>query len=334
LQVKRSGGSVKLTTLSEAFLITALLALILVPEACNPRKRPVYAVVPKGTAVIHWQTVHAGAVAASRESGVDIEYNGPAVESDFARQIIILDDFINQHVDGILLAPGDRDALVPAIRRAKRAGIPLTIVDSGAHTDDYVSFVGTDNYAGGVLAAKRLAEILGGSGRIIMTAGIAGGEATLARERGFLDTLTKHSPDVKLVAWQYGMCDRARSLAVTEDMLTANPGVSAIFASNESSSVGAAQAVKGRGFAHNIKIVGFDTSPTLVGDLNAGVIDSLVLQDPFQMGYQGLKTLLDYRSGRKTPRNIEFPPVLATRDNVTVASIRKLLSPDIGRYLR
>jgi ribose transport system substrate-binding protein len=303
-------------------------------SGCHRRKHPVYAVIPKGTAVIHWQTVHAGAAAAAREANVEVKYNGPAMEADFARQIAILDDFINLHVDGILLAPGDRKALVPAIRRAKVAGIPLTIVDSAADTGDYVSFVGTDNYAGGVLAARRMAEILRKKGRVAMTAGIPGGEATVAREKGFTDTLAKNYPEIKIVAWQYGMCDRARSLSVTEDILTANPGLNGIFASNESSSIGVVQAVKGRGLAGKVKIVGFDTSPTLVDDLRASTIDSLILQDPLQMGYQGLRTLLDYKSGRTPARQIEFPPVLATRDNMGQPEIRRLLSPEVKQYLK
>jgi len=126
------------TKFSRRVSVFGLLFLCVMLGGCHRRKRPVYAVIPKGTAVIHWQTVHAGAVAAARQANVDIDYTGPAMESDFARQIAILDDFISLHVDGILLAPADREALVPAIRRAKNAGIPLTIVDSAADTEDYV----------------------------------------------------------------------------------------------------------------------------------------------------------------------------------------------------
>jgi ribose transport system substrate-binding protein len=306
---------------------------MLILGACGRRHRPVYAVIIKGTAVIHWQTVHAGAVAAAREASVDIDYNGPAMEADFARQIAILDDSINRRVDGILLAPSDRVALVPGIRRAKQAGIPVTLIDSGAQTEDFVSFVGTDNYAGGVLAARRLAQILGNKGEIAMTAGIPGGEATMARERGFMDTLTKNYPGLKLVTWQYGMCDRTRSLAVTEDILTAHPDLNGIFSSNEAGTIGVSQAVKGHGLVGKVQIVGFDTSPTLVDDVKAGVIDSLILQDPFQMGYQGLKTLLSYKSGKKPVREIDFPPVLATRENIQEPKIQRLVNPDIKRYV-
>lgn len=321
------------TRLSGALIGLAIVGALVFP-ACRQRQRPLIAVIPKGQAHIFWQTVHAGAAAAAKEAGVDIDWNGPATESDFSRQIAITDDFINRHVDGILLAPTDQEALVPAIRRAKQAGIPLTIFDSGAHTEEYVSFVSTDNYGGGVMSARRLAEILNRRGNVAMIAVIPGGASTLAREQGFKDTLQKEFPDLKLVAWQYGMSDRARSLAVTEDILTANPNLDGIFASNESSTIGAVQAAKERGLSGKIKIVGFDTSPSLVDDLRNGVIDSLVIQDPFEIGYQGLRTLLDFRAGRTPPKRIDLPPVLVTRANLDDPKIQKLLNPDIARYLK
>jgi len=314
--------------------LALLVSLVAALPTCQRSHQTVYAVVPKGQAHIFWQTVRAGAAAAAHENQVEIDWNGPATESDFSRQITIVDDFINRHVDGILLAPTDRDALVPAIRRAKQAGIPLTIFDSGANTEDYVSFVATDNYGGGVMAARRLAEILGMKGRVAMIAVMPGGASTLAREQGFKDTLEKEFPTVKLVAWQFGMSDRARSLAVTEDILTAHPDLDGIFASNESSSIGAVQAVKARGLAGKLKIVGFDNSPSLVDDLRAGAIDSLILQDPFQIGYQGMKTLLDHKAGRTPPKRVDLPPTLVTRENLNNPKIRELLNPELDRYLK
>jgi ribose transport system substrate-binding protein len=308
--------------------------LLFAPASCRRSEQPVYAVIPKGQAHIFWQTVHAGARAAAQEAGVEIVWNGPATEADFARQIAIVDDAINRRVAGILLAPADRDALVPAIRRARQAGIPLSIFDSGANTEDFISFVATDNYGGGVMAARRLAEILSGKGRVAMVAVMPGGASTLERERGFKETLEKEFPDLKLVAWQFGMSDRARSLAVTEDILTAHPDLDGLFASNESSTLGAAQAVKARGLGGKIKIVGFDSSPSLVDDLRAGVIDSLVLQDPFQIGFQGLSTLLDEREGKKPPRRIDLPPTLLVRENIKDPQIQNLLNPDLERYLK
>jgi len=303
-------------------------------DACQRRERPLYAVIPKGQAHIFWQTVHAGAAAAAKEAGVDIDWNGPAQETNYAGQISIVDDFINRQVDGIELAPTDKDALVPVIARARQAHIPLSIIDSGANTADFVSFVATDNYGGGVMAARRLAKILNARGKVAVVAVVPGGASTIAREKGFQETLAKDFPDLKIVAFQYGMSDRARSLSVSEDILTAHPSLDGIFASNESSTIGAVQAVKERGLAGKVRIVGFDSSPSLIDDLRAGAIDSLVLQDPFQIGYQGLKVLLDERAGRTPPKRIDLPPTLISKDDLAVPRIQELLNPDIQKYVR
>ena len=312
----------------------ALLALLALLPACRPQAKHVYAVIPKGQAHVFWQTIHAGAAAEAQEAGVEIEWNGPATETDYTRQITIVDDFINRHVDGIVLAPNDQEALVPAIRRAQQAGIPLSVIDSGVNSTDYVSFVATDNYGGGVMGARRLAEILGKKGQVAMIAVAPGSASTLAREQGFKDTLAKEFPDVRLVAWQYGMAQYAQSLSVTEDILTAHPKLDGIFASNESSTVGAVQAVKASHLAGKIKMVGFDSSPSLLDDLKAGAIDSLVLQNPFQMGYAGLKTLIDAKAGRAPQKRIDLPPTLVTHDNLNDPKIQELVNPDLKKYLQ
>ena len=315
-------------------LLALVCAFVLTATACRKRERPLYAVIPKGQAHIFWQTVHAGAAAAAKEAKVDIAWNGPAMETDLTRQIAIVDDFINRHVDGIELAPEDREALVPTIRRAKKAGIPLTIIDSGADTEDYVSFVATDNYGGGALAARHLATLLSKKGDVAVIAVLPGAASTLAREQGFKETIEREFPDIKIVASQYGMSDRARSLAVTEDILAGHPALSGIFASNESSAIGADQAIKGRGLSGKVRLVGFDNSPSLIDDLKGGTIDALVLQDPFEIGYQGLKALVDFRAGHAPAKRVDLPPILVTRENLEDPTVKKLLSPDIDRYLR
>ncbi len=315
-------------------LLALLCVVVLTTTACRKRERALYAVVPKGQAHVFWQTVHAGALAAAEEAHVDVAWNGPATETDLTRQISIVDDFINRHVDGIVLAPCDKDALVPTIRRAKKAGIPLAVIDSGANTEEYITFVSTNNYGGGALAARHLAHLLNNRGDVAVIAVVPGGASTLAREEGFKDTIEKEFPDVKIVALQYGMSDRARSLSVTEDILAAHPMLAGIFASNESSAIGADQAIKARGLSGKIKFVGFDSSPSLIDDLRSGTIDALVLQDPFQIGYQGLKALTDQRVGHTPARRIDLPPKLLTRENLSDPAIRNLLNPDLDRYLK
>jgi len=315
------------------FCLLLLAILLSTFGACNRSDEKIIAVIPKGQAHIFWQSVHAGAVAAGREFGVKILWNGPPTEVDYSKQISIVEDFINRHVDGIVLAPTERNALVAVIERAQREGIPVTIFDSGANTDKYVSYVATNNYDGGVQAARQMAKILGGQGNVAIIGVIPGSASTTEREQGFKDTIAREFPQIKIVAFQYGMSDRAKSLQVTEDILTAHPDLNGIFGPNESSAVGAAQAVKGRGLAGKVKIVGFDSSPSLLDDLRDVVIDALVVQNPFEMGYQGVKTIVQHLRGETPPKRIDSGITVVTRDNLNDPNVQKLVNPDLKRYL-
>jgi ribose transport system substrate-binding protein len=312
----------------------SLLICLSAGIACRKREGLVIAVVPKGQAHIFWQTVHAGAAAAGSELGVEVLWNGPASEIDVTRQINIVDDFINRQVDGIALAPSNGDSLVPIVERAAQEGIPVTIFDSGIRSEKYLSYVSTDNYEGGVLAARRMGEILPEGGEIAIMGTIPGSVSTTERENGFREILTRDYPRLRIVEFQYGMSDRAKSLSVAEDIFTAHPGLSGIFCSNESGTIGAVQAAKSKEAAGRLKIVGFDTSPTLIEDLEAGNIDSLVVQNPFRMGYLAVATLVGHLRGKPPERRINTGATLVTGSNLRDASIHELIHPPIERYLR
>jgi ribose transport system substrate-binding protein len=310
-------------------LVLAGVAVIGALAGCSRQSGRVVAVIPKGQAHVFWQDVHAGAVKAGKEFHITIEWNGPANDGEYAKQVEIFENFVSRRVDGIVLGPSDRKAMVGAIDKATKEGIPVVIFDSGADTENYLSFVATDNYAGGVLAAKRMGEILHGKGKVAVIATIPGGASTLAREAGFEETLDKEFPDIKVVAKQFGMADYARSLQVTEDILTANPDLNGVFASNESSSVGAAQAFKARGLSGKVPLVGFDASPALQDDLKAGVFDSLVVQNPYKMGYESVKALADLWAGHKPPKRIDSGVALVKRDDLAKPDVQQLLNPPL-----
>jgi ribose transport system substrate-binding protein len=292
------------------------------------------AVVPKSQSLVFWQSVHAGAQAAAQELNVTILWNGPASETDFAPQINIVEDFINRGVDAIALAPNHGTALVPVVEKAMTRSIPVTIFDSGIETEQFVSYVSTDNYAGGVLGADRLAERLRGKGKAALLGVTAGSVSTMQREQGFQDTLKKKYPGLQLVAFQYGMGDQARSLAVAEDILNAHPDLDCMFASNESSTVGAVQAVKGQGRVGRVTVVGFDSSKTLLDDLRVGALDSLVHQDPFMIGYEAVRTLCDKLRGRTPPRRIATKVHLITKENLDSPEVQRLVNPPLDKYLK
>jgi len=310
----------------------AVVCASLCALSCNRSTQKRIAFIPKGRAHVFWQSVHAGAIAAMRENpGYEIIWNGPASETDFEGQIQIVDAAINQQMDAICLAPIDKKVLVAVVERAAAQKIPVIIFDSPVDSDKFTAQVATDNYAGGALGAARVGQILAGKGKIAEVAVQPGSASTMARESGFEETLAKDFPGIRLVDKQYGMADFGQSLKVSENMLTASPDLNGMFASNESSTVGAVRALKDR---PGVKLVGFDSSPQLVEALKNGVVDSLIVQDPFQMGYKSMVAAVAKLKGERPERIQNITPTLVTRDNMDSPEIQKKINPDLDKYLK
>ena len=283
------------------------------------------AVIPKGTTHVFWQSIHRGALKAGEEAGVEIFWNGPDREGDREKQIQIIEDFITQKVSGIVLAPNDSKALVPIVERIALKGIPCVIIDSAIDTDKYVSFVATDNYQGGVIAARRMAEILDGKGKVIVVKYAPGSASTTKRENGFIETIEEEFAGIEIVDAKYGMDTVETSLQATEDLLTKNAEVDGLFACNESTSVGALRALQSQGRAGEVKMIGFDAGNLLIEGVKSGDIDSLVVQNPTKMGYEGVKTLIAKLEGREVARRIDTGVKLITKENLETAEIQALL---------
>jgi ribose transport system substrate-binding protein len=324
---------VKPSSSVNAGALACLLAALLAASGCRGGGKRVVGVVPKGANHIFWQTVHAGAIKAAQEYGFEIEWNAPALEVDSSRQIEIVESMVNRRLAGIVLAPVDKQALVGVVERAARLGIPVSIFDSAIDTERKISYVATDNTEAGRMAARRLGEVLGGRGKVGVIGFMPGSASTMERESGFQDEIRKLYPDIEIVAVQYGMADRARAMAVTENILTAHPDLAGLFADNESSSAGAVQALKSRG-AERVKMVAFDASEQLLADLRSGVIDSIVVQNPFRMGYESTRAVGLHLSGRQPSRALDSGSALVRREDLERSEIKELLFPDIEKYLR
>ena len=308
------------------------LFLLLATAACHRSTKRIVGVVPKGANHIFWQTVHAGAVKAAREFQFEIEWNAPTLEVDSSRQIEIVESMINRRLAGIVLAPVDRHALVAVVERASRQGIPVSIFDSAIDTARIVSYVATNNTEGGRMAARRLGEILGGKGKVGVIGFMPGSASTMEREDGFADEMRSRFPAIRIVGLQFGMADRAKAMAETENILTANPDLAGLFADNESSSSGAVQALKSRR-ATNVKLVAFDASDQLLADLRSGAIDSLIVQNPFRMGYESTRAIGLKLAGQTPPAKFDSGATLVRREDLDKTEVKELLHPDIQQYL-
>ncbi len=312
-------------------LVVLTLSLIAL-SACNRDKKRVIAVIPKGNAHLYWQSVHAGAVAASRETGIEIIWDGPASETDYTGQLKVVDAMINRRVDAIALAPIDSKAMVGVVERAAAEGIPVIIYDSGIDTDKFVAEVATDNYHAGEMGAERLAKLLGGKGKVAMLANMPGSASTVARETGFEDFMKKNDPGIEIVDKQFGNAEVASSLTKAENILTAHPNLDGIFASNESSSMGFAQALRDR--KTKIKMVGFDWTPSLLDDVRNGIIDSLVVQNPFKMGEEAMHLAVDKLDGKPFVKMNAIAARLIDRDNLDTPDVQAQVNPDLKKYLQ
>ena len=312
-------------------LAAALLAALL--GGCQRQKKRLIAVVPKANAHLFWVSVQAGAMAAGKEFNVDIEWNGPATETDYTRQIQILDSYISRQVDGICVAASERKALSGVLDRAAAAGIPVIVFDSGVDAGNYVSFVATDNVEAGRMGARAMAKILNGRGKVANLMHMPGSFSTMDREKGFEEVIGKEFPGIHIVARQYGMSDRGKSMAAAENMLTAHPGLDGIFCSTEPSSTGAALAIKGRELVGKVKLVGFDASDMMVEDLKNGTMQAMVVQDPFGLAREAMRLMVEKLDGRPVPKRVDLNARVVWKEDLEKPDVMRLLRPEPKKYL-
>jgi ribose transport system substrate-binding protein len=306
-------------------LVCGVLVLL---AACQRSGQKVIAVIPKATSHLFWVAVENGARAAAAEAKVEMVWNGPPSETDYARQIQIVDSMVARRVDGIVVAATERKALVGPIDRAMAAGIPVTVFDSGIDGDNYTSFVATNNYEGGAIAARELARLTGGEGKVALLMNAPGSTSTMDRERGFEETLTKEFPKLVIAARQYGLSDRGKARAAAENMMTAHSDLKGMFCSSEPSAVGGALAVKARNLSGKLKLVTFDSSADLVEDLKGGAISAMVVQDPFRMGFEAVKSVLDKIEGKPVAKRVDLSARLVQADDLTKPDVIRLLTPE------
>jgi len=301
-------------------------------------ERLTIAVIPKGTTHEFWKSIHAGAVKAERELGVKTIWKGPLKEDDREAQIEVVENMISLGVDGIVLAPLDDTALRTPVKNAVRMGIPVVIIDSGLKSEDQVSFVSTDNKVGGYKGGKRLAELLGGKGKVVLLRYQEGSASTMNREEGFLEAMQEFV-DIEVVSEnQYGGATTETAYRASENMLAPykteeSLSIDGIFCPNESTTFGMLRALQDAGLAGKVKFVGFDSSQKLVEALEKGDLHGLVLQDPMNMGYLGVKTMVLHLGGETVEKRIDTGSVVATKETMDGERIQGLLKPDFQKWL-
>jgi ribose transport system substrate-binding protein len=325
--------------LRSRIVVSAVVLALLWGMACRtssdapgaPRGPLTIAVIPMGTTHEFWKSVHAGALTAARELGVEIVWKGPLKEDDRNEQIQIVETLAGAGVDALVLSPLDDRALIRPVADARRAGIPTVIFNSALQGEEHVAFISTDNYQGGVMAARAMGRLTGGRGRLILIRLKEGVEGTTKREGGFLTTIRAEFPEIAVLSDnQYAGPSTEMAYQTMENLLSRFAGVDAVFTPNESTTFGALRAMQDSGLAGKIIHIGFDASTKLIEALEKGEVRGLVLQDPFAMGYLSLKTAVAHLRGEPYQKTVATALVLATPENMHEPSVQRLLRPDLS----
>jgi len=289
------------------------------------------AVIPMGTTHEFWKAIHAGALTAARELGVEIIWKGPFREDDRNEQVQIVETLTNARVDALILTPMDDRALVPPVEEAARAGIPTVIFNSALTGGPQIAFVATNNDRGGEMAGERVGELLGGRGTAILIRVNVGVDGTTRRENGFLRAIRGKFPGIRILSDnQFSGVTTETAYQTAENLINRFADVDAIFTPNESSTFGCLRALEDHGLAGKIVHVGFDSSKKLVEALAARKIRGLVLQDPFGMGYKSVKIAVAHLRGEPYEKNVDTGVFMATPENMDDPAIKKLLTPDLS----
>lgn len=310
------------------------------PDVTTAKKLTI-AVIPKGTTHEFWKSIHAGSIKAANElkaqgNEIEIIWKGPLREDDREQQIQVVEGFAAQGVSGLVLAPLDDRALVRPVADAQRAGVPTVIIDSGLQSEEIVSFVATDNRKGGALAADRMGQLLSGKGKVLVLRYAEGSASTSERETGFIEGIKQKFPEIELVSTdQYAGATRDTAKRASENLLNRyGDEVQGIFTPNESSTAGMLLALQDIGKAGKVSFVGFDTSQTFIDAMNANQLHGIVVQNPFNMGYLGVMTMVDSLLGKPVEKKIDTGVMLVTKDNMQSPEVQALLHPPLDQFLK
>jgi ribose transport system substrate-binding protein len=261
------------------------------------------ALISKGFQHQFWQAVKAGADKAAAEFGANVTFEGPESETQVDRQMDMLAAALSRQPDAIGFAALDSQAAVPLLQQASDAGIPIIAFDSGVDSDIPLSTATTDNVAAAALAADKMAELIGGEGKVAVVAHDQTSRTGIDRVDGFVNRIKEAYPNIEVVSVQYGGGDQLQSTEITKSILLANPDLKGIFGANEGSAIGVANGKQELG--SQIVVIGFDSGAAQKGMITSGVMAGAITQNPVGIGYETVKAAIGALKGEELPKIID-----------------------------
>ena len=323
----RSAKKARLTVLLLALcLLVGCTSLAAPPPAGTARYQ--VALVAKSTKTDFWKAVFVGAEAAATEYNLDLTITGPETEEDYETQNQMIEEAVENGAQALVFSAIDYDANAPAIEEAARQGVKIVVIDSAVNSENVATYIGTDNYNAGKMAAEAALAGVPGTLRV----GIVNYDINSAngqyRERGAMDAF-EASGRSEIVATIHTLAEANSARLDTLDMLREHPEINVLLAFNEPTSVGAAQAVQEMHLSNALFMVAFDSNLVTIDALQTGAVDALVIQNTYEMGYFGVESAYKLLSGQRgeVESHMDTAARIVDRDNLFALDSQKVLFP-------
>ncbi|HHW01088.1 MAG TPA: substrate-binding domain-containing protein [Clostridiaceae bacterium] len=314
-------------------LIIIVYTVIIVLASCTPSgteanvsRKPKVLVLVKSSGSKFWQTVFAGAKVAANEYNIDLQLSAPESEKDYETQNEMMEKAIEDKVDAIVFSACDFDNSVEVAERAIDSGIPIIIIDSQINTDKVLCTIGTDNVEAGRMAGRTLIEYMNGKAKVGVINFEKGSANAMQREQGFIESMKGYN-EMVIADIRYSYSNAESPKKATIDMLRDHPDINAIATFNEWTTIGVANAIDELGLKDQITVVGFDNNPESIKMLEDGVIDALIVQNPFAMGYLGVQYAIQAIKNKNNFEDVDTGTVVINRENMYNIENQKLLFP-------
>ena len=315
--------------LTASIALAAVMAVPVVaqdaPEPFADDAKPYVPIVSKGFQHQFWQAVKLGAEEKAAELNMDVNFIGPATESDVAIQIEMLQAEYDKSPDAVCFAALDSIAANPLLEQMQADGIPVIAFDSGVDSDIPITTAATDNVAAAALAADKMVELAGDTGKVGVIVHDQTSRTGIDRGDGFINRMAEMYPNIEIIGPQYGGGDQLKSTDLAKAMLTANPDMIGFFGANEGSAIGVVNAVNELDLAGDLVVIGYDSGIAQIDAIRSGVMAGAVQQSPIGIGAKCVEAAAMALQGMEVPANIDTGFLWADASNLDSPEVKAVL---------
>jgi ribose transport system substrate-binding protein len=274
----------------------------------------------------YWNTVKIGAEAAAKEFNINLTFSAPRDEEDVKGQIALINQSLQLGADALVLAANDSNILAGIAGLGSKRKLPVVAIDSQLESTRVKSFIGTNNYDSGTKAGQKLVELMGETSHVAIMSYVQSADNAAQREKGLMDAL-KAYPGINVVAKEYCFSDSQLASTLTHKMMTEHKQIDVIVALNTIASIGVANEIQKMGLGGHVKIITFDSTTEELALLQEGIIQATIIQNPFSMGYLGVKYAVEAMNGHSIPDHMDTGSKVIDMDNMFWSENQKLLFP-------